>query len=167
MNSRRPRSSQSEIVWRGIVERKAASLPRYVVIPAKVLAPWGLAGTTVVEGEMNGTATGRRSLKRWDERGWFLDLPEKLCAAAGVDTGDEVTLCLRSGDDTLPEELVSLIANDPRAKQSWEVLTHSQRRMLREQVLNAKRPATRERRARRALLHRSSQSRTSDATARR
>lgn len=141
-----------EIVHRGPIERKAESLPRYAVVPAKLVSAWGLEGTTVVEVELNGQAMGRRSLKPWGRGRWFLDLPEKLCRRAGVDTGDEIVLRLRRADECLPGEIASLIANDPRAKRNWEALTGSRRRMLREHVLEAKRPATRERRVRKALL---------------
>ena len=52
----------------GVVEHKHEGLPRFVCIPLKQVAPWGLETTTTVEGELNGVAIGRRSLKRWDDR---------------------------------------------------------------------------------------------------
>jgi hypothetical protein len=42
-------------------------MPRYLVVPESVIAKWGIEGTTVVEGTVNGTPMGRRGLKRWDD----------------------------------------------------------------------------------------------------
>lgn len=142
-----------EITHQGIIQRKADSLPRYVEIPAALVAPWGLTGTTVVEGEMNGRPMGRRGLKRWDDERWFFDLPDRLCRAAGADVGDHVILRLWRTDESLPEELARLIRDDRRFKRAWDAMSESRRRMLREHVLDAKRSETRERRARKALLH--------------
>jgi hypothetical protein len=134
-----------------IVECKHPRMPRFVVVPSKALASWWIKGTTVVECTLNGVEIGRRTLKRWDDHRWFIDLPESLCRRVRIDTGDSVTLTLRIASTLLPEELARLIANDPVAKGAWEKLTPSQQRMLREHVAAAKQSATRERRAARAL----------------
>jgi hypothetical protein len=57
-----------------MVERKAAhpELPRFAVVPAAAIAKWKLSGTTVVEGTINGAPMGRRTIKPWDERRWFI-----------------------------------------------------------------------------------------------
>jgi hypothetical protein len=135
-----------------VVEHKHEGLPRFVCIPLDKVAPWKLDATTTVEGMINGVDVGRRSLKRWDDRGcWFMDLPEPLCRKAQIDTGARVELNLRVASQELPPELARLIANDPAARRAWEQLTPGQQRMLREEIFAASQPATRERRARRAL----------------
>ena len=74
------------------VERKAETLPRYVVVPAEVVEPWGLDGTTPVDVTLGDSPIGRRSLKRWGggRKVWFFDLTEKQCAPAGGATGGGV-----------------------------------------------------------------------------
>lgn len=133
------------------IDRHHSGLPRYVVVPRTVLGPWRLEGTTVVEGTIDGTPLGRRSLKRWDEDRWFLDLPESLCREAGVETGDTVELEIRRASTALPEELESVLRSSRTARERWARWSASRRRMLREHVLAAKRPETRRRRARKAL----------------
>lgn len=134
-----------------LVQRHHPEMPRYVVVPTAVVAGWQLDGTTVVEGTLNGTSLGRRSLKRWGEDRWFLDLPERWCRQAGIATGDRVKLALRVASTSLPEELEKVLSESPKARAAWKQMTASQKRMLREHVLAAKRPATRVRRARRYL----------------
>ena len=134
-----------------VIERHHPRMPRYVVVPHSVVSGWRLEGTAAVECSLNGTFIGRRSLKRWDEDRWFMDLPERLCREADVDTGDEVALDLRIASTELPEELASLLSESSQARERWNRLSASRRRMIREHVLAAKRPETRSRRARAAL----------------
>ena len=137
---------------RTVVEHKYEGFPRFVCIPLDKVAPWKIDVTTTVEGTLNGVDIGRRSLKRWDERRcWWIDLPESLCRKAKIDTGDRIELNLRIASPDLPEELAQLITSHAAARKAWEQLTPGQQRMLREEVFAASQPATRERRARRAL----------------
>jgi hypothetical protein len=133
------------------IERKDRRLPRFLVVPARLLSGWKLDGTTVVEATVNGVAIGRRSLKRWDDDRWFVELAQPMCKRAGVDTGDRVNLSLRLASDELPEELGTLLAGNRRAQAAWARLTPAQKRMLREEVLAAKSADTRRRRAERRL----------------
>jgi hypothetical protein len=135
-----------------LVERKSPDLPNYAVVPNGVLQPWGLQGTTTVEGEINGIQIGRRSIKRWDEGRWFIEFPASLAHRAGFETGDRVRLELRVASVELPRELEELLKKEPRARETWDRLSESRRRMLREQVLSAKGSGTKIRRAREALL---------------
>jgi hypothetical protein len=130
-----------------IIERKDPRLPRFIVVPSDAVKPWKLTETTTVTGSINGHDLGRRSLKKWDEERWFIELPQPLCQEAGVDTGDRVGLTIQMASVKLPDELAILIAADPRAKSAWERLTPGSRRMLREHVADAKQSATRARRA--------------------
>lgn len=123
---------------RTLVERRDPRLPRFVVIPAEFIAPWKLAETTTVEGTLNEAPLGRRSLKRWDEHRWWIDLPAPLCKKTGIEEGDRVTLELRIASTELPVELALLIKADARAAAAWKKLTPAQQRMLREEVAAVK-----------------------------
>ena len=84
-------------------------------MPTSKVDPWKLQGTTTVEVTMNGVNVGRRSLKRWDDRGcWFIDLADAVCRKANVETGDRVKLSLKIGSEELPEELAQLIKRNSR-----------------------------------------------------
>jgi hypothetical protein len=139
-----------EVITR--VERKQPDLPRYAIVPANVLQPWDLSGTTVVDVVLDGTPLDRRSLKPWDAERWFVSITAKDCDRIGTDTGDEVRITLTVASTDLPAELEGLIREHPRARVAWSRMTPSEQRMLRENVGMAKEPETRDRRARRALL---------------
>src|SRR5882672_12263337 len=92
------------------IEHKHKGLPRFVCVPMSEVDPWKLSRTTTVEVNMNGVEIGRRSLKRWDDRGcWWLNLAESACRKANVRTGDRVKLSLKVAADDLPAELALLI----------------------------------------------------------
>lgn len=141
-----------EIVVTSKVIRHQPQLSRLVTIPLSKIAPWKLNGTTTVEGTINDTELGRRSLKRWDEREcWWIDLPEPLCRKAKLETGDTVKLRLRLASEDLPQELTQLLNENPAAKARWSSLTPAQQRMLREEIFAAKTSATRRRRVEKIL----------------
>lgn len=141
----------SSLSLTAIIERKYAQMPRFVIVPGAVLTSWEIDKTTVVDCKVDGVDIGRRTLKRWDDERWFIDLPASQCQRAGVDTGDSVTLTLQMASTRLPKELSQLIRTDPAPMTCWERLTESQQRMLREHIAEAKQSATRKRRAVRAL----------------
>src|SRR6185503_2787663 len=141
-----------EITVTSKVIRHNPQFSRLVTIPLAEIEPWKLTGTTTVEGTINDTDLGRRSLKRWDERQcWWIDLPEPLCKKARLETGDEVKLTIRLASEDLPDELKDLLTNNSEAKSNWEQLTQAQQRMLREDIFAAKNATTRRRRAERLL----------------
>ena len=133
------------------VERHHREMPRYLEVPSSTVAEWRLQGTTVVEGTINEIPIGRRSLKRWGDERWFIDLPAKLYHAAGVDTGDHVRLNIRIASTELPTELAGLLSRSSAARETWGRLMPRRQRMVREHVAAAKRPQTRDRWARCAL----------------
>lgn len=135
-----------------VIEREAPEAPPIVVLSAARVARWKLRATTTVEGTLDGVALGRRSLKRLDERRWFVELRRDFLARIGKSAGDRARLVLEVASADLPAELQRLLDEDPAARAHWEGATDAQRRMLREHVLEAKSVAARERRARRALL---------------
>ena len=95
-----------EITVTTTVMRHHPQLSRLVTIPLGTVAPWKLTGTVVIEGLINDTPLGRRSLKRWDDREcWWIDLPEPLCKKAKIEVGDEVKLVIRLASEELPQEL--------------------------------------------------------------
>ena len=134
------------------VTRHSLQCPRLVTIPLDAIEPWKLTATTTVEGTINGTELGRRSLKRWDDRNcWWIDLPAPLCKKAKVEIGDEVQLTIRLATEDLPEELQDLLQSNSIARAVWENLTQSQQRMVREDVFAIKTSETRRRRAEKLL----------------
>jgi len=134
------------------IERKSAELPAYVIVPAAKIAAWGIEATTTVEGSLGGVELGRRSLKRWDDARWFIELRRETLEALGKAAGESAKLVIRRASNELPAELRELIDTDVLARASWKARSAAQQRMLREEVFSAKSPAARERRARRALV---------------
>ena len=144
---------QKQITLTSTVSRHHPQFSRLVTIPLDVIAPWKLSDTTVIEGTINDTELGRRSMKRWDDRNcWWIDLPEPLCKRAKLETGDEVTLKLRLASEDLPDELTELLTKSSKAKANWEMLTKAQQRMLREEIFAGKSSETRSRRAKKVLV---------------
>jgi hypothetical protein len=141
----------SSVQLTAVIARKDPRLPRFVVVPRSAIEAWRLTQTTVVEGTLNGHELGRRSLKKWDEQRWFIELPQPLCERAKVDTGSRIQLVLEIASDSLPAELEDLLAANPAAKQAWGRLSPGSQRMLRENVAAAKQSATRAKRAAAAL----------------
>jgi hypothetical protein len=139
---------------RATIERKDPSLPRFVVVDSSRLKSWKLDGTTPVEVVIEGTAVGRRNLKRWGKGRdcWFMDLTGPICKRANVDTGDRVRLKLRRVSHALPVEITELLARNAHARRTWEGQPPGRQRMVAEYVRSARRPDTRARRAAKALL---------------
>ncbi len=134
------------------IEREHADLAAFVTVPAAALARWKLTATTTVDATLDGVPLGRRSLQRLDDARWFLELRREHFETVGKRSGEWATLAIVLASTELPAELQKLIDDVPAARTCWERRTDAQRRMLREHVLDAKTSATRERRARRALL---------------
>ncbi len=81
------------------IQRKDSKLPRFIVVPSMLVNDWGVEENTTIEGQLNGVELGRRSLKRWDDQRWFIQIPEPICKKANVDTGDMVTITINVADD--------------------------------------------------------------------
>jgi Bacteriocin-protection, YdeI or OmpD-Associated len=84
---------------------------------------------------------------------YVLDLPQSLCRRADADTGDSVEIVLVPVSDDPPDELVAAVTADPSARRSWERLSPSQRRAIVNDVLDAVRADTRQRRVERWARH--------------
>ncbi len=141
----------TKIELEALVERKDPRLPRYVVVPADFVTALDITTTTVVEGTLNGGDLGRRTLKRWDDARWFLDLPQGLCKERGIDAGSQIQLVLKVAAELMAPELRELLESNPEARRVWSALTVNQQRMLREEILRLKQSGARRRRALRAL----------------
>ena len=85
-----------------MIERKQAELPSFVVIPAAEVARWKLRATTTVEGTLDGVPLGRRSLKRWDDQRWFIELRRELPAARSLRSGVLIGRLALSAADGMP-----------------------------------------------------------------
>ena len=142
------RGTDGQITLTAVVQRKQPNLPRYLLVPSARLAGWHVTDTIVVDTALNSITIGRRTLKRWDARRWFVELPERSCQRVGVDIGQRVTLTIRRAATDMPRELAELVQRDAQARIAWSALSESRRRMLQEEVRSAARPETRARRAR-------------------
>lgn len=82
------------------LQRKHPKLPVYVVIPGRHVRPWGLTGTTLIEGTANGFPFGRRNIKSWGKGSddWFVEFTKPFCTTAGLSVGDQVVLELELAD---------------------------------------------------------------------
>jgi hypothetical protein len=131
------------------LQRKDPGLPVFVVIPDKVVAPWKIGGTTIVEGTANGHCFGRRTIKPWGKGidAWFVEFTATICKAAGLAVGETIALELWPADSSTPEELDTLISASKGLSRSWSKLTERQRREASEHIRAAKNSSTRERRA--------------------
>jgi hypothetical protein len=67
-----------------------------VVVPATKVARWKLTATTTIEGTLDGVVLGRRSLKRWDDERWFIELRRDLLDVVGKATLREEVLAVKS-----------------------------------------------------------------------
>ncbi|MBK8229194.1 MAG: YdeI/OmpD-associated family protein [Candidatus Eisenbacteria bacterium] len=136
---------------RAKIERRLPTLPRHVVIPAVLLFPFGLTGTTFLCGKLNGVEIGRRPVKRWDDDRWILTITHAVCLKAQVDVGDTVDLVLHPAPAVLPAELRAVLEGFEHAREVWERMSEAQQRTVREEVAGGRASDTRARRARRLL----------------
>ena len=81
-----------------------------------------------------------------------MGLRDDWCRRAGISTGDRVELVLELALTELPDEIVKALSESAAARECWDQMSASQKRIVREDVLAAKRSETRERRARKALV---------------
>jgi hypothetical protein len=136
--------------FNAILERKHPKLPVYIVVPPAHAHALGLAATAVVEGTVNGHATGRRSIKRWDqspESAWFVEFTAPFCGAAGVAVGDRLAVSLWLANPALPLELENALAQSATLRQAWDGLSDYARRSSAEHIHAAKSAQARSRRA--------------------
>jgi hypothetical protein len=129
------------------IERHDPRLPRYVVIPRRLLARHGIRDRTTVRGELAGVRFQHRTLHPLDDQRFFINLPERLCAQARVDTGDTVALSFELQTEEIPEELTDALTADAASQEAWAHLSRGEQRRAAWQVAKAAREDTRRRRA--------------------
>jgi hypothetical protein len=131
------------------LQRKDPRLPVYVVVPGKFVQPWGLSGTTIIEGTANGFPIGRRTIKAWGKGidDWFVEFTAPFCKVAGLNVGDDVILELQRADISTPEELQDLLARSKKLDSMWMALPEKDRRDAGEFIRAGKVLATRQKRA--------------------
>ncbi len=131
------------------LQRKDPRLPVYAVIPGRHLQPWGLAGTTMIEGAANGFPFGRRTIKAWGKGSddWFVEFTAPFCKTARLNVGDRVVLELRLADASTPKELEAILSKSKGAAAAWLACSERMRREAGEYIRAAKAQVTRERRA--------------------
>jgi len=99
-----------------VIERKHAEMPAFVVVPAAGVAAWALRATTTVEGTLDGVPIGRRSLQRWDDDRWFIELRRGVLEVVAKSSGDRATLVIAIASGELSAELQTLIDTVPEAR---------------------------------------------------
>ena len=103
------------IIFDAVIERIAPEVPRFVVYPGRA---WDETGTFTVDVSLNGIPLGLRNLIPWKERGWHFGLSQPMCRKAGLETGDRVTVEMRTLVDARPDELRDLLITDASAQKA-------------------------------------------------
>ena len=129
------------------VRQKDRRLPVYLEIPATKVKPWSLYGTATVLVNVSGNDAGRRSIKKWDDNRWFIELTKSFCSKHSIEVGTVVSVTIERTTDDLPVELATVLDTNRSARDAWEQLSPSRKRIIREHIMAAKKPETRERRA--------------------
>ena len=122
---------------------------QFVVVPADVVAAAGLKYGARVRGTVNG-APYRSSLMKYS--GVFhMGVHKATLSAAGVASGQRVTVTIERDDQPLPTDIVppdleKAIAAHPAARTAWAKLSPAHKREHVKHVIEAKKPETRARR---------------------
>jgi hypothetical protein len=136
-----------------VPERFTAILgERHVVVPLDVRALWGEARPPV-RGTVNGVPFRSRLAVYGGET--MLGLTNAFRAAAGIAEGDEVEVVIERDDEPrevdVPPALQAALDGDEVARAAFEKLSFTHRREYANWIAEAKKDATRERRAGRAI----------------
>lgn len=123
----------------------------FVELPAGVAEAWG-SGPFEVRGTLAGVAFRGRVSR--GEGVYRMPVPGPLRKQAGVRCGDKVQVAIELDPEPrpveVPAELRKVLAEEPEVAALFERLPPSHRRAWTQHVGEAKRPETRERRARKA-----------------
>lgn len=123
----------------------------FLVIPPDLAAEWG-PGRIAVRGTIAGTAF--RGTATRGEGKLRMAVPRDLRERAGVAAGDTVDVAIALDTEPrpleLPAELRAVFSHDPEVGRLYDQLPPAHRRAWAAYVADAKRPETRERRARKA-----------------
>ncbi len=123
----------------------------YLPLPRDVGEALTARAVTHVMGRVEMTSF-RRALHRDARGGVYLKFGRSWLRGAGLSVGEEVVVAMSVDPDPsrvhVPPVLADLLSWEPDAAEAWEALTPGRRKTLAYQVDRAKRPETRERRAR-------------------
>jgi hypothetical protein len=123
----------------------------FLIIPAKLAVQWGV-GQIAVRGTISGT-TFRGTASRGEGQ-LRIPLSRELRERAGVARGDTVDVAIELDPNprllSVPEELHAVFRDRPEVARLYDQLPPSLRRAWAAYVEEAKRPETRDRRAREA-----------------
>ena len=121
----------------------------FLVLPKGASAKLPTRATTTVDGTLNGQSF-KAALEPDGNRSHWLRVPRKLREAAGVRSGDIVTLEITPARSELeakpPADLRNALAATPKAQASWSNITPTARRDWIQWIISAKRSDTRARR---------------------
>lgn len=126
-----------------------------VPVPKEVASKLGLKGMPKVRAVIAGTPY-RGSLMAMGDGTYCLGVLKSIQEAAGVGLGDRITIQLEL--DTAPRtvepppDLASVIAKDKKAAAAWAKLSFTNKKEMAVSLEGAKKPETRERRLKAALL---------------
>lgn len=142
----------SALVFSATLEAADRGGGRWVVVPFDAREVFGQA-RPAVRGTVNGTAfRGRLAVYGGVT---VLGLRREIRDAAGIDVGDAVEVALELDDAPrdvqLPQELVAALGQDDGARATFDALAFTHRREYAAWVGDAKRQATRDARAAKAL----------------
>ena len=123
----------------------------FLILPKDASAKLPSRGMTTVEATINGFPF-RATLDPDGKKSHWLKVDRKLCEAAGVDAGDEVTLELASEavEPAVPADLRKALAANPKATAVWGDITTNARTDWIHWIISAKQPETRARRVKNA-----------------
>jgi translation initiation factor IF-1 len=121
----------------------------FLVLPKGASAKLPTRATTTVDGTLNGQSF-KAVLEPDGNKSHWLRVPRKLREAAGVRSGDIVTLEITPARDELeaklPADLRNALAATPKARALWSNITPTARRDWIQWIISAKRSDTRARR---------------------
>src|ERR1700704_1360268 len=120
-----------------------------VPVPLDVAAKLGLKGMPKVQAVIAGQAY-RGSLMPMGDGTWCLGVLKSIQEAAGVGSGDTVTveLTLDTAPRTVepPPDLARALSHDKKMAAAWEKLSFTNKKEMAQSLEGAKKPETRERR---------------------
>ncbi len=125
-----------------------------IAIPKEVAVKLGLKGMPKINAVIAGSPY-RGSLMPMGDGTYCLGVLKSIQEAAGVGTGDSITIDLEL--DTaprkveLPSDLAKATRGDKKAIAAWEGLSYTDKKEIARSLEEAKRPETRERRLAQAL----------------
>jgi hypothetical protein len=135
--------------FRALVRRDEGSEVCAIDIPFDVEKTYGARGRVPVRGTLNG-APFRSSLFRMGGDCHFMVINRKMREASSVSGGETVPVTMERDTEprviTPPEDFARALKGNKEAQSTWDKLSYTHQREHVEQIEDAKKPETRERR---------------------